>query len=139
MNERRNPQRRGAAEGRSPPGNVHQPVVLSSKASPVSGEVNGRKIGVMLATKNPRFDTYALNESDVDALRRANEDGRVDHAFVVLAVTDGTGSFDDGDYRGAIELTELIDGIREHELRVGIHGPFWVLPHHIKDQFDEPF
>ena len=57
------------------------------------GEINGEKIGVVLATKNRGYDSYALNKDENDSLLKAKQDGRVDQAFIVAARKSGSNRF----------------------------------------------
>ncbi len=88
-------------------------------------EVDGRKIGVVLATKNARYDDHALNKADLDRVLAAKREGRLDDAFVVAAKTNGSGIPIFSDQIDAETLASKLAG----ELpMVGRFGEFFVIP-----------
>jgi hypothetical protein len=101
-------------------------------------EIDGRKIGVVLATQNPTYDDLALNKSDLDRVVAAKRDGKLDDALVVAARID---------HRGAQTFFDQIDGeLLQEKLaselpRDGKFGEFYVLPPTIgfPARDDEPF
>jgi len=90
------------------------------------GEVNGQKIGVVLATQNPTYTNFALNDGDFTRLLEAGDAGRVDEPWVVFArVNGGKRAF-----RSAMRAGELREQIQNYglETRPGRFGPVIVLP-----------
>jgi hypothetical protein len=70
------------------------------------GEIDGRKIGVVIATKSRRFASsmdHALNKSDLELLI-----GRLDTGYVVTAATDVAGNLI---FVAAIEARKLVADI----------------------------
>src|SRR5258705_6348023 len=88
-------------------------------------EIDGRKIGVVLATMNQGYDSYALNKAEFDRLLAARRDGRLDGAFVVIAKTNGSTT---PTYCGEIDAEELDSQLRGLTPRSGRFGEFYVLP-----------
>jgi hypothetical protein len=88
------------------------------------GEVDGRKIGVVLATKNAGFDSPALNKMENDSLLRAKRDGRIDEADVVAAKVNGA---DVPRFLGQIDAEQLAAKLVNEVPRIGRYGEFFVL------------
>jgi hypothetical protein len=88
------------------------------------GEVEGRKVGVALATRNFGYDTFALNKDDTDRLLAAKRD-KVDEAFVVAAHTDKLYNHTYAGFRDAEVLHETV--LKHQRPKKGSHGEFWVL------------
>ena len=90
------------------------------------GEVNGQKIGVVLATQNPTYTNFALNDGDFTRLLEAGDAGRVDEPWVVFARVNGANRT----FRSATRARELREEIQRYglEARPGRFGPFIVLP-----------
>ena len=90
------------------------------------GEVAGRKIGAILATQNPTYVNFALNEADLTRLIEAKDAGRVNEAWVVFAHVDGQKRT----FKGARPAREQREQIKSMglESRPGRYGPFFVLP-----------
>ena len=88
-------------------------------------ETGGRKVGIVLATMNSGYDSYALNKSEFDRLVSAKRDGRLDDAFVVAAKTAGSKvpSFCD-----QIDAEELVGKLAGELPRSGRYGDFFILP-----------
>jgi hypothetical protein len=101
-----------------------------------SAVIDGVRIGVALATKNPPagFFTFIVNQKDLAGLCAAKSDGRVDQAWVVAASTNGDGTFV---YVDALDAFEVHDKIKNEPTRMGRNGPFWVCDHvvDINDQW----
>jgi hypothetical protein len=70
-------------------------------------EINGRKIGVVLATKSPQYDDCALNKAGFDRLLAAKREGRIDVAVVVAARVNGRLS--PPEFIAAIDADELAE------------------------------
>jgi hypothetical protein len=100
-------------------------------------EIDGRKIGVVLATQSPTYDEFAVNKSDLDRVVAAKRDGRLADAVVVAARID----------RGAQTFLDQIDGevlqakLASEPTRDGKFGAFYVLLPRIgfPARDDEPF
>jgi hypothetical protein len=88
------------------------------------GTIDGVKIGIVLATRNPSFRTHALNRGDTESLLAAKRDGKVHEAWIVAATFAGNGGYT---YVDAFEAAELHDKLVNQPARVGRNGPFWVL------------
>jgi hypothetical protein len=94
-----------------------------------SAEIDGRRIGVVLATKNPGYNGPALNKIEFfDRLLAAKRDGRIDVARVVFARTNGDAT---PTYWGEIDDEELEPQLRGITPRSGRFGEFYVLPDHL--------
>jgi hypothetical protein len=102
------------------------------------GEIDGVKIGVVLATKNPRFDNWALNQTDFYRVIAGLRDGRIDEAYVVAAKVNSVGV---PRYCDQIEAEELHRKLANEEPRIGAYGAFYVIGAHVWDPNceDEPF
>ena len=88
------------------------------------GEIDGAKIGVVLATKNQRFDNWALNKPDFDRVIAGKRDGRINEAYVVAAKVNGVGI---PLYCDQIEAEELLRKLANEVPRVGSFGEFYVI------------
>jgi hypothetical protein len=96
------------------------------------GEVDGAKIGAVIANKGSTYNNYALNCGDVEDLLAAKRDGKVDFAFIV-AVADGAYVT----HRAAeTYYTGLLVNLQP---RSGQFGNFWTLTHHEMTGEEEPF
>jgi hypothetical protein len=89
------------------------------------GVIDGKKIGAVLATKNPSFDDPAINKSDLDRVVGAKHDGRLDVAKVVAAKTNGNGGLIFYDSIDAEVLQKQLWGLIP---RVGRFGDFFTIP-----------
>ena len=87
-------------------------------------EFKGKKIGVVLATMAPGFDSYALNKNDYDSLLEARSSGKIDQAFIVAARQSGPNQFE---YRSAVEAEKLQAVLTGMPRRGGRFGDFWTL------------
>jgi hypothetical protein len=47
------------------------------------GPIGSAKVGVVLATKKPPYDKYALNQGDLELVIKAKTIGKIDEAYVV--------------------------------------------------------
>jgi hypothetical protein len=102
------------------------------------GKIDDVKIGVVLATKNPRFDNWTLNKPDNDRLIAGIREGKIDEAWVVAAKVNGTSM---PVYCDQIEAEELHRRLANEEPRIGVFGEFYVIPPHVwsPNCDDEPF
>ena len=97
--------------------------------------IDGAKVGVVLATRNPPYDGFALNKGDSDRLLAAKRSGRIDAAYIVkTAIDPRTGAMTFCDSFDAEQLETAV--LATLPLRIGKLGPFWVLP---PNPDDEPF
>jgi hypothetical protein len=104
-------------------------------------DVDGFKFGVVLATKAPQYDSFALNKGDMDRLLAGKRSGKIDQAWVVMAKTNGLNAMT---YVDHIEAERLNDMLKMMRPRSGAFGEFWTLPASITtagivDPNDEPF
>jgi hypothetical protein len=104
--------------------------------------IDGIKIGVVLATKSPRYDNFALNKTDMERLLAGKRNGKIDQAFVVMARVSDIGAL--LTYVDWIEAERLHDMLKGMRPRNGVFGEFWTLPPSITtagivDPNDEPF
>jgi hypothetical protein len=82
------------------------------------------KIGVVLATKSPNWDSFALNKKELERVIAGKRKGKIDEAYVVAARVNGSGPLT---YQDA-ELAEVIATRLEERLPIaGRRGPFWAL------------
>lgn len=88
------------------------------------GEIDGAKIGVVLATMSPSYDRFALNKKDNESLLQAKHDGKVDQAFVVAAKLNGSGP---PEYCTAVDAEEFQAVLARQTPRPGRFGDFWTL------------
>jgi hypothetical protein len=104
-----------------------------------SAVIDGVRIGVVAATKNPPggFYTFIANQRDLESLLAAKSSGRVDHAWVVAASTNGDGTFL---FVDAFDAFEVHDKLKDQPTRMGRNGPFWIIDHvvNIDDQWGVP-
>ncbi len=102
------------------------------------GEIDGTRVGVVLATRSQRFDNFALNKGDFDRLIAGLREGKIDQAYVVQARSNGFGAMVYAAYIKAEQLAEMLNG---HPPMTSQLGPFWVLPPGFKmaGGIDEPF
>jgi hypothetical protein len=88
------------------------------------GEIDGKKIGVVLATKSPSYFDYALNKPDLDRVIAGKRAGRLDEAIVVKAkIGVGIPQYHD-QIDAEQQATELVNVMP----RSGAYGEFFVLP-----------
>jgi hypothetical protein len=99
-------------------------------------EIDGRRIGVLLATKNSGFDTFALNKAEFDHLLAAKLAGRIDEAFVVAAKINGSTP---PSYCGEIDAELLEGSLKRFTPRIGSLGDFYVLQDYNFALTDAPF
>jgi hypothetical protein len=88
-------------------------------------EIEGVRFGVVLATRSPRYDNFALNKTDLERLIAGKREGKVDQAFVVMARVNTANAMAYCDSIDAEKLHEALQGLRP---RTGSWGDFWVLP-----------
>lgn len=91
----------------------------------LSGEVDGLRVGIVLATMNPSFNTFALNQADRDRLSETKARGKLDVGFVVGARIDSGGR---KTYQGSLEVDVVVEQLKGVPTREGRLGPFYVLP-----------
>jgi|SRR5262245_46118065 len=90
-------------------------------------EVDGVKIGVVRATRNPRFPEHALNVAETERLLTSKRAGKVHEAFVVFASTSESYQYVVTGHQDAEQLHQKILAMGLQP-RPGAYGPFWVLP-----------
>jgi hypothetical protein len=93
---------------------------------------------VVLATRNPDYNTFALNKPDLQRLLDGKRNGRVDEAYIVTAHISGI----QRSYCGAMAAEEVWHKIEVFGLRprTGRFGEFFVLPPgFVPDDEDAPF
>jgi hypothetical protein len=90
-----------------------------------SGEVDGVRIGVVLATMNSNFNTFALNKGDLDRLTEAKRRGKIDVGFVVGARAEKSS---ERSYQGSMAVDDVVERLRHEPTRSGRLGEFYVLP-----------
>lgn len=89
------------------------------------GEVDGVRAAVVLATRSPGYDTYALNKGDFDRLLAGKRGGKVDAAYVVITEINALGA---RTYRGDMEAERLGEMLKGVPPRDGRFGAFYTLP-----------
>jgi hypothetical protein len=102
------------------------------------GEVDGMKIGVILATIRPPYTSFALNEDEMERLLAGKQAGKIDRAAVVAARNDITNS-GGWEYLGHADAEKVREKLRGVRPRSSDYGNFWVLPSGIIEVEDEPF
>jgi hypothetical protein len=105
-------------------------------------EIDGKRVGVAVATRSSRFDTHALNQQSLDRLIEAKRSGKVDNTFIVAARIDALNNIsfiaaNDAEYLQTVLLQKM-------RTRTGRHGQFWTLTEHmiatgVADPNDTPF
>ena len=98
--------------------------------------IDGRRIGILLATKNGNYDTYALNKAELESLLAAKAAGRVDEAYVVAIEQVGALSWE---YFDEIEAEQLKKSLKEVPPRTGRYGDFYTLGDFAFENSDAPF
>jgi len=99
-------------------------------------EIDGRKIGGVLATYNGRFGNYALNCLELERLRTAKREGKIDEAFVIAVKSNGTGRHE---FRRAVNAEELYARVHERPVINGSFGPFLALEQYELEGEDAPW
>jgi hypothetical protein len=82
-------------------------------------------VGIVLATKNYNFDSFALNKFEFDSLLAAKRDGRLVRVVVVAARNNGGNN--PPTYCGEIDAEKLADQLNGIVPRNGRFGEFYVL------------
>lgn len=102
-----------------------------------SAEIDGRKIGGVLATYNKRYGNYALIRPEMeDRLMTAKREGKIDEAFVIAVMNNGTGRYE---FRKAVDAEQLYARLLSKPAIEGSFGPFWALePYELEDE-DAPW
>jgi hypothetical protein len=88
-------------------------------------DIDGVKVGVVLATKSPKFDCFALNWDSIDRLLVGKHSGKLDVAYVVWPRDNGRNA---RTYCGCVEAELLLEKLKGLRPRDGQFGQFWVLP-----------
>jgi hypothetical protein len=97
-------------------------------------EVDGAKIGIVLATKKPAFSSFALDKASIDRLLAAKRENRIDAAYVVKAHVSASGAMT---YCDAVDAEEFYASVVQSLYpRDSAAGWFYILP---SDPADEPF
>jgi hypothetical protein len=101
------------------------------------GVIDGVKIGVVIATRNPDYNNNALNRPELERLLAAKRNGKIDEAHVVAADVNGT----ERTYCGAMSAEEVQQKIDAFWLRprAGRFGEFYTLPLGFIPVEDTPF
>jgi hypothetical protein len=86
--------------------------------------IDGARVGVVIAARTWRFDNHALNKSDFDRLLEAKSGGKIDFAFVVAARVSKDNVYTYVGYRNAEELHQDLKDVAP---RTSEFGFFWVL------------
>jgi len=89
------------------------------------GEIDGTRVGVVRATMNPNFPTFALNKGEFDRLAEVKRREKIDVGFVVGARNEKSG---EQSYQGSMALDDVVNRLRHEPTREGRLGPFYVLP-----------
>jgi hypothetical protein len=89
-------------------------------------KIEGMSVGVVIATLNPGYDTFALNKPDTERLLAAKRDGQIDEAFVVAASIYALNNHIYCDFKYAEPFYEEV--LKNLRPRLGQYGEFWTLP-----------
>jgi len=81
-------------------------------------EIDGQKVGVVLATMSPRWDDFALNKGEYERVLNGKREGRLDQTYMVAAKIDGA-KFE---YVGAMEAEELLPKLKDLPVITGPTG-----------------
>jgi hypothetical protein len=81
---------------------------------------DGARVGVIIATYNDKFNSYALNKPEFDRLLAAEEAGKVDETWVVDCLVNGPLTF--VGERRASEVRAIVEHM---STRTGGLGEFW--------------
>jgi hypothetical protein len=102
-------------------------------------EIEGMKVGVVLATRNPGYATFALNKNDVDRLLAGKRSGKLDHAFLVGTSVDPLNNHVYCNFKDAASFYE--QELTKLRPRDGKYGDFWTLTQfaNIADLDDVPY
>jgi hypothetical protein len=95
------------------------------------GEVDGARVGVVVANKSPQYTSYALNKGDFDGLLAAKRSVKVDLAFIVAVAN--------GSFIAHHDAEEYAERLRDLTPRSGQFGEFWTLTEHEVTGVEEPF
>jgi hypothetical protein len=85
--------------------------------------IDGRRIGIIVATKNNGYQGFAVNKTELDSLLAGKAAGRIDEAHVVAMEYIGVWK-----YVGEIEAEQLKAKLSGIEPRNGRYGEFYSLP-----------
>jgi hypothetical protein len=87
--------------------------------------VDNIRAGVVVASMNPRFFSYALNQGDTEAAREAKRNGKIDVGFVVLAKINNYNNLVYVDHFNIDDVDAKVAGL---DTIPGRYGAFWSLP-----------
>jgi hypothetical protein len=96
------------------------------------GEVDGMRIGIVVANKGASYNNFALNKADFDDLLAAKRSGKIDLAFVVASTASGG-------YVAHHDAEEYAERLRDLTPRNGQFGEFWTLTESEITGEEEPF
>jgi hypothetical protein len=97
-------------------------------------EIDGQKIGSVLATWNQRYGMYNLNCPELERLIAALREGKIARGFVV---GNGTGRYE---FRRAVNAERLYERLRNKPTIDGKFGKFWALaPYELELEEEVPF
>jgi hypothetical protein len=97
------------------------------------GEVDGNRIGAVIATKSQRFadsNNHVLNKLDLEKLMTALVENRLDVGFVVTAATDANGNLVFIDMMESRKLVAEI--LARREPMSGNLGEFYLIAPHFR-------
>ena len=87
--------------------------------------VDNIRVGIVVASMNPKFFSYALNQGDTEAVKEAKRNGKVDVGFVVLTKISNYRAFV---YDDAFNIDDVDEKVAGLDLIPGRFGVFWALP-----------
>jgi hypothetical protein len=87
--------------------------------------IDNVRVGIVVASMNPRFFSYALNQGDTEAVREAKRNGKIDVGFVVLAKINNYGNLVYVDHFNIDDVDAKVAG---RDVIPGRYGAFWSLP-----------
>lgn len=94
----------------------------------------GKKIGVVVGSKGPRFANYALGKQGYNRIIAALQKGIIDAGYVVFADGDNAVGFTFVSEYDAVELQPRLETI---PTRASAFGEFWTLtPSWVRGDFD---
>jgi hypothetical protein len=95
--------------------------------------VDNVRVGIVVASLNPKFFSYALNQRDTEEVREAKQNGMRDVGFVVLAKINNYGNLVYVDHFNIDDVDAKVAGC---DVILGRYGAFWSLPASIATNYN---
>jgi hypothetical protein len=88
------------------------------------GDIDGTKIGCVVATMTQQFVNYALGKDGTDRVHNAKQSGKIDAGFVVMAKVDAMNAYT---FIDAFDIVEIYDKLQLIRTRTSERGEYWIL------------